>query len=91
LLPLTDAKEIVPFLLTETRRAGTVPRYRPAGGLQRRRVLPRHHAAHTGPRDSSADTDISAIKRWAKLMMIEAVVPLGIGALVIARAINILT
>jgi hypothetical protein len=61
-------------------------------GLQRRRVLPRHHAAHTGPRDSSADTDISAIKRWAKLMMmIEAVVPLGIGALVIARAINILT
>jgi len=37
-------------------------------------------------------TDISAIKRWAKLMMmIEAVVSLGIGALVIARAINILT
>ena len=36
-------------------------------------------------------TDISAIKRWAKLlMMIEAVVSLGIGALVIARAINIL-
>jgi hypothetical protein len=36
-------------------------------------------------------TDISAIKRWAKLlMMIEAVVSLVIGALVIARAINIL-
>ena len=36
-------------------------------------------------------TDVSAIKRWAKLlMMIEAVVSLGIGALVIARAINIL-
>jgi hypothetical protein len=36
-------------------------------------------------------TDISAIKQWAKLMMmIEAVVSLGIGALVIARAINIL-
>jgi hypothetical protein len=36
-------------------------------------------------------TDISAIKRWAKLlMMIEAVVSLGIGVLVVARAINIL-
>ena len=36
-------------------------------------------------------TDISAIKPWAKLlMMIEASVSLGIGALVIARAINIL-
>jgi hypothetical protein len=36
-------------------------------------------------------TDISAIKRWAKLlMMLEAVESLGIGALVIARAINIL-
>jgi hypothetical protein len=36
-------------------------------------------------------TDVSAIKRWAKLlMMIEAMVSLGIGALVIARAINIL-
>ena len=36
-------------------------------------------------------TDISAIKRWAKLlMMIEAMVSLVIGALVIARAINIL-
>jgi hypothetical protein len=36
-------------------------------------------------------TDISAIKPWAKLlMMIEAAVSLGIGALVIARAINIL-
>jgi hypothetical protein len=36
-------------------------------------------------------TDVSAIKRWAKLlMMIEATVSLGIGALVIARAINIL-
>ena len=36
-------------------------------------------------------TDVSAIKRWAKLlMMMEAVVSLGIGALVIARAINIL-
>jgi hypothetical protein len=36
-------------------------------------------------------TDISAIKRWAKLlMMIEAVVSLAIGALVIARAVNIL-
>jgi hypothetical protein len=36
-------------------------------------------------------TDVSAIKRWAKLMMMtEAVVSLAIGALVIARAINIL-
>jgi len=36
-------------------------------------------------------TDISAIKRSAKLMMmIEAAVSLGVGALVIARAINIL-
>jgi hypothetical protein len=36
--------------------------------------------------------DVSAIKPWAKLLMIvEAVVSLGIGALVIARAINILT
>jgi hypothetical protein len=36
-------------------------------------------------------TDISAIKPWAKLlMMTEAVASLGIGALVIARAINIL-
>ena len=36
-------------------------------------------------------TDVSAIKPWAKLLMIaEAVVSLGIGALVIARAINIL-
>ncbi len=36
-------------------------------------------------------TDISAIKPWAKLLMItEAAVSLVIGALVIARAINIL-
>jgi hypothetical protein len=36
-------------------------------------------------------TDISAIRPWAKLLMItEAVVSLGIAALVIARAINIL-
>jgi len=36
-------------------------------------------------------TDVSAIKRWAKLLMImEAAVSLGIGTLVIARAINIL-
>ena len=36
-------------------------------------------------------TDVSAIKPWAKLlMMIEGGVSLGIGALVIARAINIL-
>ncbi|MEV4561217.1 hypothetical protein AB0K51_30080 [Kitasatospora sp. NPDC049285] len=36
-------------------------------------------------------TDISAIRRWAKLlMMTEAVASLGIGGLVIARAINIL-
>jgi hypothetical protein len=36
-------------------------------------------------------TDISAIKPWAKLlMMVEAAVSVGIGALVIARAINIL-
>ena len=36
-------------------------------------------------------TDVSAIKRWAKLlMMTEAAASLGIGALVIARAINIL-
>jgi hypothetical protein len=36
-------------------------------------------------------TDISAIKPWAKLLMItEAAVSLGIAGLVIARAINIL-
>ncbi len=36
-------------------------------------------------------TDVSAIKRWAKLMMMtEAVVSLLIGVLVIARAVNIL-
>jgi len=35
--------------------------------------------------------DVSAVKRWAKLpMMMEAVASLSIGALVIARAINIL-
>jgi hypothetical protein len=36
-------------------------------------------------------TDVSAIKPWAKLlMMVEGAVSLGIGALVVARAINIL-
>ena len=36
-------------------------------------------------------TDTSAIKPWAKLLMImEACVSLGMGALVIARAVNIL-
>ena len=36
-------------------------------------------------------TDISAIKRWAKLlMMMEAMVSLSIGVLVVARAVNIL-
>jgi hypothetical protein len=36
-------------------------------------------------------TDVSAIKRWAKLlMMLEAAVSLAIGILVIARAVNIL-
>ena len=36
-------------------------------------------------------TDVSAVKRWAKLLMtVEACVSLGIGALVISRAINIL-
>jgi hypothetical protein len=36
-------------------------------------------------------TDTSAIKPWAKLLMImEASVSLGMGALVIARAVNIL-
>jgi hypothetical protein len=36
-------------------------------------------------------TDVSAIKRWAKLLMVlESMVSLGLGALVIARAINIL-
>jgi hypothetical protein len=40
---------------------------------------------------SLSPTDVSPIKRWAKLlMMMEAMVSLGIGALVIARAINIL-
>jgi hypothetical protein len=34
-------------------------------------------------------TDVSAIRRWAKLM-IEAMVSLGIGVLVVARAVNIL-
>jgi hypothetical protein len=36
-------------------------------------------------------TDVSAVKRWAKLlMMMDAVVSLAIGILVIARAVNIL-
>jgi hypothetical protein len=36
-------------------------------------------------------TDVSAIKRWAKLLTItEAAASLGIATLVIARAINIL-
>jgi hypothetical protein len=36
-------------------------------------------------------TDISAVKRWAKLlMMVEAAVSLGIAMLLISRAINIL-
>jgi hypothetical protein len=36
-------------------------------------------------------TDVSAIKRWAKLMMMtEAAVSLAIGVLVVARAVNIL-
>ena len=36
-------------------------------------------------------TDVSAIKPWAKLLMIiEAIASIGIGALVISRAINIL-
>jgi hypothetical protein len=36
-------------------------------------------------------SDVSAIKRWAKLlMMTEAAVSLAIGILVIARAVNIL-
>ncbi len=36
-------------------------------------------------------TDVSAVKRWAKLLMImEACVSLGVAALVISRAINIL-
>ncbi len=40
---------------------------------------------------SFSPTDVSAIKRWGKLlMMTEAAASLGIGALVIARAINIL-
>ena len=36
-------------------------------------------------------TDVSAVKRWAKLlMMTDAVVSMAIGILVIARAVNIL-
>src|ERR1019366_1059695 len=36
-------------------------------------------------------TDVSAVRRWAKLLMIvEACVSLGIGGLVVARAANIL-
>ena len=35
-------------------------------------------------------TDVSAIRRWAKLMMVlEALVSLSLAALVLARAINI--
>ena len=48
-----------------------------AGLLDRRRV--------------HSPTDISAVRPWAKLLMItEAAVSLGIAGLVIARAINIL-
>jgi hypothetical protein len=40
---------------------------------------------------SFSPTDVSAIKRWAKLMMItEAAVSLVLGVLVVARAVNIL-
>jgi hypothetical protein len=36
-------------------------------------------------------TDVSAVKRWAKLLMtVEAIVSLGIFGLVVSRAINIL-
>ena len=36
-------------------------------------------------------TDVSAVRPWAKLLMIiEAIASIGIGALVISRAINIL-
>jgi hypothetical protein len=36
-------------------------------------------------------TDVSVVRPWAKLLMIiEAIASIGIGALVIARAINIL-
>ena len=43
----------------------------------------------TGPPPASSLTDVSAIKRWAKLlMMIEAMVSLGV--LVVARAVSIL-
>jgi hypothetical protein len=36
-------------------------------------------------------TDISAVKRWAKLLMtVEACVSLGIFGLVVARAVNVL-
>lgn len=37
-------------------------------------------------------TDVSAVKPWAKLLMvIEAMLSLGLGALVIARAVNVMT
>jgi hypothetical protein len=37
-------------------------------------------------------TDVSAVRVWAKLMMVvESIVSLALAALVIARAINILT
>ena len=37
-------------------------------------------------------TDVSALKTWAKLLMvIEAMLSLGLGALVIARAVNVMT
>ena len=46
-------------------------------------------ASHTAT--AFSPTDVSAIKRWAKLlMMMEAMVSLSIGVLVVARAINIL-
>ena len=45
----------------------------------------------SGPPPAFSLTDVSAIKRWAKLlMMIEAMVSLGIGVLVVARAVSIL-
>ena len=69
-----------------SRRCST-PDYTPAGWVPK---FADYLALSFWTSTAFSPTDISAIKRWAKLlMMTESTVSLGIGTLVIARAINI--
>ena len=66
----------------------TLTEFAPADWFPRVRRLPGALLQHS---DSVGPTDVSAIKRWAKLMMIgEALISLTLATLVIARAVNIL-